>query len=197
MNDKIDRTPKPGKYDVDYVHQLSSPTPLAPEAPESSSDTLSQLHDKRIDEMSASYAKMSEESAKMNEETSRIPLSPTDLSGVPNPPVSPPANVTPIHPGMPITGPRLDPMTEMLQTMGISFESLTQDRASPKGRAWDLLCACARRTPVDEETVRQSLKLALYFEKEWEKHEKLEAQARTVESAERNHRPPTFPGAER
>lgn len=198
-DDKIDSTPKPEKFDVSPTPPLP---PLAPKAPESSSVTLANLHDRQIDEMNVSYARMNE----------GLRLAPTDLSGVPtpfapfspapapSPPLSPApsaANVTPIHPGMPIGGPRLDPMTEMLQSMGISFEALTQDRASAKGRAWDLVCACARRAPVDEETVRQSLKLSLLFEEEWKKHEKLEEQARAIAAAETSHLPPTFPGAGR
>lgn len=141
--------------------------PHTPTAPESSSEVLSELHDKRIDEMAADYAKP-----------------PSPRAAAPLSPPSAPANVTPIIPGMPLGGPRLDPMSQVLQSLGMNFDHLTHERDSPKGRAWELLCACARRAPVDEETVRHALKLSLHFEDEWRKHEAIAAGARAVAQAE-------------
>lgn len=97
---------------------------------------------------------------------------------------TPAPNVLPIHPGMPIGGPRLDPVTELFQSMGMSFEHLTHERDSPKGRAWDLLCASARRAPVDEESVRHALKLSLFFEEEWQRQEQIRADSERVDAAE-------------
>jgi hypothetical protein len=102
------------------------------------------------------------------------------------PPPSVPPNVRPIVPGMPVGAPRLDPISELFQSMGMSFEHMTTERDSPKGRAWDLVCACARRAPVDEETVRLSLRLSLFFETEWKKQEAQREAARFVDAAEKS-----------
>lgn len=73
-----------------------------------------------------------------------------------------------------------DPLTQLFESMGSSFEHMKDERDSPKGRAWDLLCACARRAPVDEKDVARALELSDEFERLWAERQA----ARTIARAE-------------
>ena len=82
--------------------------------------------------------------------------------------------VRPLHPRSRTPEPEPDPLEAMKEMMEV-FSTMSAVGDSPKTRAWELLCACARRAPIDESDLKRVLVLADKFEELWDEREKLRA----------------------